>query len=113
MRVEGHSAIVHTAAASNLGQMLVKICAKDGIPLVNIVRSEAQVVILKGLGAAHVVNSSDADFLDRLTAAIVETGATIGFDAIGGGKLASQLLACMEAAAVQRLTTYRRYGSDP
>src|SRR3546814_3237554 len=69
MRMEGHSAIVHTAAASNLGQMLVKICAKDGIPLVNIVRSEAQVEILKGLGAAHVVNSSDADFLDRLTAA--------------------------------------------
>ncbi|MBB5706072.1 zinc-binding dehydrogenase [Sphingopyxis panaciterrulae] len=112
MRMEGHSAIVHTAAASNLGQMLVKICAKDGIPLVNIVRSEAQVEILKGLGAAHVVNSSDADFLDRLTAAIVETGATIGFDAIGGGKLASQILACMEAAAVQRMTTYSRYGSD-
>jgi len=112
MRMEGHSAIVHTAAASNLGQMLVKICAKDGIPLVNIVRSAAQVEILKGLGAAHVVNSSDADFLDRLTAAIVETGATIGFDAIGGGKLAGQILACMEAAAVQRMTTYSRYGSD-
>jgi len=112
MRMEGHSAIVHTAAASNLGQMLVKICAKDDIPLVNVVRSAAQVEILKGLGAAHVVNSGDADFLDRLTAAIVETGATIGFDAIGGGKLAGQILACMEAAAVQRMTTYSRYGSD-
>src|SRR3546814_9497420 len=103
MRMEGHSAIVHTAAASNLGQMLVKICAKDGIPLVNIVRSAAQVAILKGLGAAHVVNSGDADFLDRLTAALVETGATIGFDATGGGKLAGQILACMEAAAVKQI----------
>src|SRR3546814_19932375 len=100
MRMEGHSAIVHTAAASNLGQMLVKICAKDGIPLVNIVRSEAQVEILKGLGAAHVVNSSDAAFLDRQTAAIVDTRAPIGFDQIGGGQLASQILACMAAAAV-------------
>ena len=112
MRNEGHSAIVHTAAASNLGQMLVKICAKDGIPLVNIVRSDAQVAILKELGAAHVVNSSDEDFMDRLVDAIAETGATIGFDATGGGKLSGQVLTAMEAAAVRRMTTYSRYGSD-
>ena len=112
MRMENHSAIVHTAAASNLGQMLVKICAKDGIPLVNIVRSNAQVDILKGIGAQHVVNSSADDFMDRLVDAIAETGATIGFDATGGGKLAGQILTAMEAAAVRKMTTYSRYGSD-
>jgi NADPH:quinone reductase-like Zn-dependent oxidoreductase len=112
MRMENHSAIVHTAAASNLGQMLVKICAKDGIPLVNIVRSDAQVDILKGIGAQHIVNSSDEDFQDKLVAAIVETGATLGFDAIGGGKLAGQILSAMEVAAVKRMTSYSRYGSD-
>ncbi|WP_260583361.1 zinc-binding dehydrogenase [Sphingopyxis sp. PET50] len=112
MRKEGHSAIVHTAAASNLGQMLVKICAKDGIPLVNIVRSDAQVEILKGVGATHIVNSGTDDFVDRLIDAITETGATIGFDATGGGKLAGQILTAMEAAAVRRMTTYSRYGSD-
>ena len=112
MRMEGHSALVHTAAASNLGQMLVKICGKDGIPLVNIVRSDAQVALLKAIGAEYIINSSDEDFLDKLTAALVKTGATCGFDAIGGGKLAGQILACMESAAVKRMTTYSRYGSD-
>ena len=112
MRMENHSAIVHTAAASNLGQMLVKICAKDGIPLVNIVRSDAQVEILKGIGAQHIVNSSADDFMDRLVDAIAETGATIGFDATGGGKLSGQVLTAMEAAAVRKMTTYSRYGSD-
>ena len=112
MKNEGHSAIVHTAAASNLGQMLVKICAKDGIPLVNIVRSDAQVALLKGIGATHIVNSASDTFLDDLTAALVETGATIGFDAIGGGKLSGQILGCMEAAAAKRATTYSRYGTD-
>ena len=112
MKAEGHSAIVHTAAASNLGQMLVKICAKDGIPLVNIVRSDAQVEILKSIGATHIVNSSADDFIDQLVAAIVVTGATIGFDAIGGGKLAGQILSAMEVAAVKRMATYSRYGSD-
>ncbi|WP_428681905.1 zinc-binding dehydrogenase [Sphingopyxis sp.] len=112
MRMENHSAIVHTAAASNLGQMLVKICAKDGIPLVNIVRSDAQVEILKGIGAQHIVNSSADDFQDKLVDAIVETGATLGFDAIGGGKLAGQILSAMEVAAVKRMTNYSRYGSD-
>jgi NADPH:quinone reductase-like Zn-dependent oxidoreductase len=112
MRREGHSALVHTAAASNLGQMLVKICAKDGIPLVNVVRSPGQVALLRGIGALHVADSSAPDFQDVLTAMLVETGATIAFDAIGGGKLAGQLLSCMEAAAVKRMTTYSRYGSD-
>ncbi|MDX2234717.1 MAG: zinc-binding dehydrogenase [Hyphomonadaceae bacterium] len=112
MRREGHTAIVHTAAASNLGQMLVKICAKDGIPLVNIVRSEAQVAMLREIGATHVIDSSKETFVDDLVAALVETGATLGFDAIGGGKLASQILAAMETAAVKRMTTYSRYGSD-
>ncbi len=84
-RREGHAAIVHTAAASNLGQMLQKICLADGIPLVNIVRSDAQADILRAIGATHVLNSKDADFQARLTDALVETGATIAFDAIGGG----------------------------
>jgi NADPH:quinone reductase len=112
MKREGHSALVHTAAASNLGQMLVKICAKDGVPLVNIVRSAAQVDLLKAIGATHVIDSSGESFLSDLTAALVETGATCGFDAIGGGKLSGQILGCMEAAAVKRMTTYSRYGSD-
>jgi NADPH:quinone reductase len=112
MKNEGHSAIVHTAAASNLGQMLVKICAKDGIPLVNIVRSDSQVALLKGIGATHIVDSSSESFLTDLTAALVETGATIGFDAIGGGKQAGQILGCMEAAAAKRATSYSRYGTD-
>jgi NADPH:quinone reductase len=112
MKMEGHSAIVHTAAASNLGQMLVKICAKDGIPLVNIVRSAAQADLLKGIGATHVVDSTAENFMADLTDALVETGATIGFDAIGGGKLAGQILGCMETAAVKRMKTYSRYGSD-
>ncbi|MGI4879698.1 MAG: zinc-binding dehydrogenase [Janthinobacterium lividum] len=112
MRREGHTALVHTAAASNLGQMLVKICANDGIPLVNVVRSPAQADLLRGIGAVHVADSSTPDFIDTLIGMIVETGATIAFDAIGGGKLAGQLLTCMEAAAVKRMTTYSRYGSD-
>lgn len=112
MRREGHTALIHTAAASNLGQMLVKICRADGIPLVNVVRSPAQAELLRGIGAVHVADSSEPTFPADLTGLIVETGATLAFDAIGGGKLAGQLLACMEAAAVQRMTTYSRYGSD-
>jgi NADPH:quinone reductase len=112
MKNEGHSALVHTAAASNLGQMLVKICLADGIPLVNIVRSEAQAALLRGIGATYICDSTSPSFMDDLTAALVETGATIGFDAIGGGKLAGQILSCMEVAAVKRMTTYSRYGSD-
>jgi NADPH:quinone reductase len=112
MRREGHTALVHTAAASNLGQMLVKICAKDNIPLVNIVRSAAQAYLLRGIGARYICDSTSPDFMADLTAALVETGATIAFDAIGGGKLAGQILSSMEAAAVKRMKTYSRYGSD-
>lgn len=111
MRREGHSALVHTAAASNLGQMLNKICIKDGIALVNIVRSPAQAELLRGIGATHVCDSSAPTFMADLTKALAETGATIAFDAIGGGKLAGQILTCMEAAINQSATEYSRYGS--
>ncbi len=112
MKREGHKALVHTAAASNLGQMLNKICNEDGIGLVNIVREPAQAKLLKGIGARHVVDSSAPSFTDDLTQALVETGATIAFDAIGGGKLASQILTCMEIAINKTATTYNRYGSS-
>jgi NADPH:quinone reductase-like Zn-dependent oxidoreductase len=111
LRREGHTALVHTAAASNLGQMLVKICLKDGVPLVNIVRSAAQADLLRGIGATPIVDSTAPDFIADLTRAVTETGATLAFDAIGGGKLASQILSAMEAAAVSRATAYSRYGS--
>ena len=111
MRREGHTALVHTAAASNLGQMLQKICLKDGIALVNIVRSDAQTKILRDIGAPHVVDTSKPSFMDDLIAALVDTGATIGFDAIGGGKLAGQILTAMEIAAVRKMSNFSRYGS--
>jgi NADPH2:quinone reductase len=112
MRMENHTALVHTAAASNLGQMLQKICLKDGVDLVNIVRKQEQVDLLKGLGAKYVCNSSDESFMDDLTDALVATGATIAFDATGGGKLAGQILTCMEIAANKTAKEYSRYGSD-
>ncbi len=112
MRREGHKALVHTAAASNLGQMLNKICIKDGIGLVNIVRSKEQADILKKIGARYIVDSTAPSFMDDLTAALVETGATIAFDAIGGGRLAGQILTCMEAAINKTAKAYSRYGSS-
>src|SRR5471032_121079 len=112
MKREGHKALVHTAAASNLGQMLNKICLKDGIGLVNIVRSAEQAKLLKGIGAKHVVDSTAPTFLDDLTQALVETGATIAFDAIGGGKLVGQILTAMEMAINKTAKTYSRYGSS-
>ena len=111
-RREGHKAIVHTAAASNLGQMLQKICLADDIPLVNIVRSPAQAQILRDIGATYVLNSKDDDFIAQLTDALQQTGATIAFDAIGGGTLGSDILQAMERAAVRAMTDYSRYGSD-
>jgi NADPH:quinone reductase-like Zn-dependent oxidoreductase len=111
MKREGHKALVHTAAASNLGQMLNKICLEDGIPLVNIVRSAEQANLLRGIGAKHVVDSTSASFTEELTQALVETGATIAFDAIGGGKLASQILTAMEMALNKTAAQYSRYGS--
>ena len=112
MRREGHKALVHTAAASNLGQMLNKICIKDGIGLVNIVRSKEQADILRKIGAKHVVDSTSPTFMKELTDALAETGATIAFDAIGGGKLAGQILTCMEAAINRKAKDYNRYGSN-
>jgi hypothetical protein len=112
MRREGHKALVHTAAASNLGQMLNRICLKDGIDLVNIVRSEEQAKLLRDIGAKHICNSTSPGFLEDLTQALVETGATIAFDAIGGGRLAGQILTCMEAAINKTAKVYSRYGSN-
>ena len=111
MRREGHSALVHTAAASNLGQMLNRICRKDGIGLVNIVRKREQADLLKSMGAVHVCDASSSTFLQDLTDALVTTGATIGFDATGGGKLAGQIFGCMEAALNMTAKEYSRYGS--
>ena len=112
MRLEDHTGLVHTAAASNLGQMLVKICAQEDIPLVNVVRKEEHVELLKSLGAKYVCNSSLDTFMEDLVNALVETGSTLGFDATGGGKLASQILTAMEIAANKTATEYSRYGSD-
>jgi NADPH2:quinone reductase len=115
MKMEKHSAIVHTAAASNLGQMLVKICKDDNIPLINIVRKPDQEKILKDLGAKYVCNTSDSDFTKSLITALIETGATLGFDATGGGnngELPGQILSAMEIAANKTAKEYSRYGSD-
>jgi len=112
MRMEGHKAIVHTAAASNLGQMLVKLCIEDKVPLVNIVRRQEQVDLLKGLGAEYVVNSSLPTFMDDLTKAVSETGATLGFDPVGGGMLADQILTAMERAAIQSGGARTPYGTS-
>jgi len=112
MRREGHTALVHTAAASNLGQMLNRACLADGIALVNIVRSAEQAAILREIGARHVLDSTTPAFVADLTEALVETGATLAFDAIGGGTLIGTILACMEAAIDRKATTYNRYGSS-
>lgn len=111
MRREGHSALVHTAAASNLGQMLVKICLADEVPLVNIVRKDEQEALLRGLGAVHVCNSSAPSFEADLFEALKATSATLAFDATGGGTLASQILNGMERAANATAAQYSRYGS--
>ncbi|MFT4561156.1 MAG: NADPH2:quinone reductase [Gammaproteobacteria bacterium] len=111
MKLENHLGLVHTAAASNLGQMLVKLCEADGVPLVNIVRSDAQADLLNGLGASHVCNSGAASFMDDLTAALAATNATVAFDAIGGGQLPSQILTAMERVASSNPAPENRYGS--
>jgi len=111
LKREGHTALVHTAAASALGQMLVRLCAADGIPLVNVVRKEEQVAILRRLDAKHVVNTSEPSFGTDLAAAVEATGATLAFDAVGGGTLPSQILVAMEAALQKKLTAYSRYGA--
>jgi NADPH2:quinone reductase len=111
MKREGHQALVHTAAASNLGQMLNRICLKDGVPLVNIVRKPEQAALLRSQGAKFVCDTNSPRFADELTDALAQTGATIAFDAIGGGKLATQILSCMEAAINRNAKEYSRYGS--
>jgi NADPH:quinone reductase len=111
MRREGHKALVHTAAASNLGQMLNRLCIKDGIGLVNIVRKQEQEELLKASGAVHVCRTDSPTFMQELTEAVAGTGATLGFDAIGGGPLAGQILTCMESAANRNAKAYSRYGS--
>jgi NADPH2:quinone reductase len=111
MRREGHSGLVHTAAASNLGQMLIKICQKDGVPLVNIVRKRDREELLRSLGAVHVCNSGSPSFSTDLVEALKATSATLAFDATGGGTLASQILNGMEEAANSTVAEYSRYGS--
>jgi NADPH:quinone reductase-like Zn-dependent oxidoreductase len=111
VRLEGHTALIHTAAASNLGRMLLRICREDGIPLVNVVRREEQARLLVAEGAEHVCNSSDADFAEQLRAAVEATGASIAFDAIGGGAMPGLLLETMEAAAAAQMGFYSPYGS--
>jgi NADPH:quinone reductase len=112
MRLEGHKALVHTAGASNLGQMLNKICLADGVPLVNVVRSEEQVALLKELGSKYVVNTTAPTYLKDLYQAIDETGATLAFDAIGGGQLASDILATMERGLSKNAVGLNTYGSE-
>ena len=111
VRLEGHKALIHTAAASNLGRMLVAICREDGIPLVNVVRRAEQARLLAEMGAEHVCNSSDPDFARQLRAAIAATGATIAFDAIGGGDTPGVLLEAMEDVAASQMGFYSPYGS--
>jgi NADPH2:quinone reductase len=111
MRMEGHTALVHTAAASNLGQMLNKLCLSEGIDLVNVVRRPAQAELLRGQGAKHVVDSSEEAFMESLIEALQQTGATLAFDATGGGKLAGKILTAMEVAQTAAATEYSRYGS--
>ena len=111
MRSEGHTALVHTAAASNLGQMLNRICQQDGVGLVNIVRKPEQAALLRSIGAVHVCDASAPGFMEELTDAIAATGATIAFDATGGGRLAGQILTAMEAALNRSAKVYSRYGS--
>ena len=112
MRMEGYQALIHTAAASNLGQMLQKICLNEGVSLVNIVRKPEQAELLRGIGAKHVCDSSQDSFAKDLTAAIADTGAYVAFDATGGGTLANQILTSMEQAAIATAPEYSRYGSD-
>ena len=111
-KADGQRAILHTVGASNLGQMLNRICLEDGIDLVNIVRKPDQAELLKSQGAKHVVNSSDDDFMDQLRGAIAETGAFYGFDPIGGGQMVDNCFKAMEQVAVSQMTEYSRYGSN-
>ncbi|WJY18884.1 zinc-binding dehydrogenase [Alteriqipengyuania flavescens] len=111
-KMDGQKAILHTVGASNLGQMLNRICQEDGIALVNIVRKADQADLLKSQGAEHVVNSSDEDFMDKLRSAVEATGAFYGFDPIGGGQMVDHCFKAMEQVAVAQMSEYSRYGSN-
>ena len=111
-KMEGQSAILHTVGASNLGQMLNRICIEDGLGLVNIVRKDDQAELLKSQDATHVVNSSDNDFMKQLRDAIEDTSAFFGFDPIGGGKMVDSCFKAMEQVAVANMKEYSRYGSN-
>ncbi|MDG2450679.1 MAG: zinc-binding dehydrogenase, partial [Saprospiraceae bacterium] len=111
MKMENHTAIINTAAASNLGQMLLKVCKADGIPLINIVRKKKQVDLLKSIGGEYILNSSDNDFKAKLIDAITETGATLAFECIGGGDMAGQILDAMEKALASKADNYSVYGT--
>ncbi len=111
-KMDGQKAILHTVGASNLGQMLVKICQEDDLGLVNIVRKSEQVDLLKDLGAKHIVNSADGDFMDQLRSSINETNAFYGFDPIGGGKMVDSCFKAMEQVASKKMSEYSRYGSN-
>jgi NADPH:quinone reductase-like Zn-dependent oxidoreductase len=112
MRMEGHTALVHTAAASSLGQMLNKICLAQDVPLVNIVRSQQQADILKEIGATYICDSSSKTFKADLYQAIDETGATLAFDAIGGGEIVSDILTAMEHSGSKDAVGFNTYGSE-
>ena len=111
MRMEGHKALVHTAAASNLGQMLNRICIADGIASSTSCASPSRKSCCASSARAMSGNATSPTFLDELTEALVATRATIAFDAIGGGRLAGQILSCMEAAVNRTTKEYSRYGS--
>ena len=115
MKLEGHQALIHTAASSNLGKMLIKICKNDSIPLINVVRDSKQIESLKDIGAKFVCSTSEENFEDNLSACIKETGATLAFDATGGGnegRLPGQILSAMERALLSSSEEYQIYGSD-
>ena len=111
MRREGHTALVHTAAASNLGQMLNKLCSNEGVDVVNIVRRREHVDLLSSIGARYVCASSRDAFAEELVEALRATNATLAFDATGGGNLAGQILAAMETAQIQSGRDVGPYGT--
>ena len=111
LKKEGHKAMVHTAAASNLGQMLLKLCLQENIDLICVVRSVEQVQLLRTLGAKYIINSTDEDFKEQLVEAMAETGATLAFDAIGGGRMADTLLSSMEHALSRNASGLNTYGA--
>ena len=113
MRQGGYASLLHTVAASNLGQMLNRICLKDGVPLVNLVRRPEQAALLRAQGAQQVLDTSQPEFNAQLIDTLAATDTRLAFDATGGGTLIAQVLAAMEAALLRRPgLPYSRYGSQ-